>query len=968
MALSWNEIKTRAIQFSKEWENETNEHAEAKTFWNEFFNVFGVNRRKVATFELYVQKLEHKQGFIDLFWPGMLLVEHKSKGKNLNKAFQQAIDYCPGLNQNELPKYILVSDFERIRLHDLEENKDHEFTLKEFYKNIKLFGFILGYQKKEYKEEDPVNIEAAQKMGRLHDKLKEVGYTGHDLEMYLVRLLFCLFAEDTTIFERDAFKIYIENKTNIDGSDLAMHLAQIFHVLNKPIENRLKNIDEDLNQFPYVNGKLFEENLPPASFDSQMRQILLDCCALDWGKISPAIFGSLFQSVMNAGERRNLGAHYTSEKNILKLIKSLFLDDLWKEFEKVKSDRKSLIKFHEKISLLRFLDPACGCGNFLVIAYRELRLLEMEIIRQYHKGEQQILAHELDVFCKINVDRFYGIEIEEFPAQIAQVALWLMDHQMNMKLSEEIGEYYVRLPLRKSPTIVHGNSLQTDWHSLLNPLNTIDVVAKHANIYLSEPPSEYNTVNVKADTYKIYKGKKPELHEEIKFNYILGNPPFIGKKEQKTDQKVDMDLIWSGIKGAGVLDYVTCWYIKAAQYLNTHSLQSDKRSEDGTKVAFVSTNSISQGEQVGILWNELFNKYKIKIHFAHRTFKWTNEARGKAAVHVVIIGFANFDVTEKRIFEYENIKGEPHEIKAKNINPYLVDGKDFLLPNRKKTICHVQEIVYGSFALDGGHYTLSEDEKNEILSSNPNSRNLIKPFIGGRELLHAEKRFCLWLIDATPNEIKNNHEIIKRVEAVKKWREKSNRINTKKLAFTPTLFAEIRQPNTNYLAFPTLSSENRNYIPIAFLNPEIIASNQIYILPNANIFDFGILTSKIHMAWISAVCGRLESRYRYSASIVYNNFPWPESLTDKQKEAIEKAAQKVLDTRAEFPNSSLADLYDPLTMPPSLVKAHQNLDKAVDLAYRSQPFINETKRIEFLFELYEKYTEGMIGKEKVKKG
>ncbi|MFA5782643.1 MAG: DNA methyltransferase, partial [Bacteroidales bacterium] len=737
--------------------------------------------------------------------------------------------------------------------------------------------------------------------------------------------------EDTTIFERDVFKIYIENKTNIDGSDLAMHLAQIFHVLNKPIENRLKNIDDDLNQFPYVNGKLFEENLPPASFDSQMRQTLLDCCVLDWGKISPAIFGSLFQSVMNAGERRNLGAHYTSEKNIFKLIKSLFLDDLWKEFEKVKSDRKNLIKFHEKISLLRFLDPACGCGNFLVIAYRELRLLEMEIIRQYHKGEQQILAHELDVFCKINVDRFYGIEIEEFPAQIAQVALWLMDHQMNMKLSEEIGEYYVRLPLRKSPTIVHGNSLQTDWHSLIDAI--------------------------------------PFEKREQRFDYILGNPPFIGKSLQNESQKADIDKIFLGVKGAGVLDYVTCWYIKAAQYMQQYSpadQQTDSRIQDKTKVAFVSTNSISQGEQVGILWNELFNKYKIKIHFAHRTFNWTNEARGKAAVHVVIIGFANFDVTEKRIFEYENIKGEPHEIKVKNINPYLIEASDLVILKRGKPICNVPEISFGSMPNDGGHLLLTDNEKKEFLKKEPDSKQFIKLLLSAREFLNGENRWCLWLTDIQPSELKQLPEISKRVQLVKEHRTNSNRETTKKLSAFPTLFGENRQPNSDYILIPRVSSENRKYIPMGFFNKNSIVGDTCLSISNGKLFHFGILTSEMHMTWVKYVCGRLKSDFRYSNEMVYNNYPWPENPTEKQITAIERAAQNVLDVREEYEGSSLSDLYDPVAMPPKLVKAHQDLDKAVDLAYRPQPFINETKRIEFLFELYEKYTAGMFGKGKKK--
>ncbi len=931
MPLSWNEIRQRAVAFSKEWENEYNEDAEAKTFWDSFFNVFGINRRRVAAFELYVQKLNNKQGYVDLFWPGMLLVEHKSKGKDLDKAFQQAIDYFPGLDEKELPKYVLVSDFQRFRLHDLEENTDCEFHLKDLYKNIKLFGFILGYQQKTFKEEDPVNIEAAQKMARLHDKLKEVGYTGHALEVYLVRLLFCLFAEDSTIFERDAFKTYIENKTKEDGSDIAMHLAQIFHTLNTPKENRLKNIDEDLAQFPYVNGKLFEETLPPASFDSQMRHALLDCCSLNWGKISPAIFGSLFQAVMNPEERRNLGAHYTSEKNILKLIKPLFFDDLYKEFESVKDERKKLIQFHEKISTLRFLDPACGCGNFLVIAYRELRLLEMEIIRQYHKSEQQVIAHDLSVFCKIDVDKFYGIEIEEFPAQIAQVAMWLMDHQMNMKLSEEFGEYYARLPLRKSANIANKNALETDWHSLIEPI--------------------------------------PFEKREQRFDYIFGNPPFIGKQLQNESQKADLFRIFSSVKGAGVLDYVTCWYIKAAQYLQKYSSaeqQGDSKMQDKTKVAFVSTNSISQGEQVGILWNELFNKYRIKIHFAHRTFKWTNEARGKAAVHVVIIGFSNFDINDKRIFEYEDIKGEPHEIKVKNINSYLIGGKDFYLLSRTKPLCGVPEIFKGNQPTEGGFLILSKEEKDEYISKETRGSAFLKKIVSGKEYLNNDERWCFWLVDADPKEIRNLPLLLEKINNVKEFRLQSTFADTRKLADTPSLFRDLKNPES-FIVIPATTSENRKYIPFGFLDKNYIPSNSIYMIENASIFHFGVLASEMHMAWVKSVCGRLKSDFRYSKDIVYNNYPWPEVPTEKQIKSVETAAQKVLDVRKEFPGSSLADLYDPLTMPPALVKAHQELDKAVDLCYRPQPFLNETKRIEFLFELYDKYVAGIFVEGKKKK-
>jgi type I restriction-modification system DNA methylase subunit len=910
MALSWNEIKDRAVKFSKEWKDTTNEEADAKPFLDAFFDVFGITRKKIGTFEHRVKKLSDADGYIDLLWKGTILVEMKSRGKNLDKAFQQAIDYTHGLKQNELPKYVLVCDFHIFRLYDTEEQTTLEFTIDELIQNVQSFGYLLGYQKKTFKEQDPANIKAAELMGKLHDRLEEIGYEGHPLEVYLVRILFCLFAEDTTIFEKQQFQDYILQRTAEDGSDLASKIQELFQVLNTAKDKRYKNLDEQLNDFPYVNGKLFEEILPMASFDSKMRQALLDCCYIDWSKISPAIFGSMFQSVMNPKERRNLGAHYTSESNILKLIKPLFLDELWAEFETIKGNKNKLPEFHKKISQLKFLDPACGCGNFLVITYRELRLLELEILRATYKSGQGIL--DVGEIMLLDVDMMCGIEYEEFPARIAEVAMWLIDHQMNMKISNEFGQYFARLPLKKSAKIVHGNALRVNWE---------EVVSKD------------------------------------KLSFIIGNPPFIGKKEQNSSQKSDVEIIFKGIKGFGVMDYVACWYVKAAQII-----QNTK-----TKVAFVSTNSISQGEQVNILWSLLFNHYKIKIHFAHQTFSWSNEAKGNAAVHCVIVGFANFDINDKRIFEYENIKGEPHELKVKNINPFLVESKDITVENRKSPICNVPEIIYGSFALDDGNYTLSELDRNEIILANKNSEKLIKPFIGGRELLHSEKRFCLWLADAEPSEILSNSLIRERVELVRKWRSNSERGNTKKLAETPTLFAEVRQPKTNYLAFPTVSSVNRKYIPIAFLSPDIVASNQLYVLPNVELYHFGVLTSIMHMAWVKYICGRLKSDYRYSASIVYNNYPWPENPSDKQIKTIEEKAQQVLDVRASFPSSSLADLYNPLTMPPALVKAHNELDKAVDATYSKQAFTSEAKRMEFLFELYEKYTAGLFVKEKKSK-
>lgn len=915
MPLSLNEIRTRALAFSKEWEHEANEDAEAKSFWDGFFHIFGISRRRIASFEQAVAREGRGKGFIDLLWKGTLLIEHKSRGKDLSRAYKQATDYFPGLKDHELPRYIIVCDFERFHLYDLETTTDHAFTLDKLVDNLHLFDFLSGYKRHTFKDQAPINIEAAEMMGKLHDALKAVGYDGHQLELYLVRLLFCLFADDTNIFEKGIFYDLLENNSKEDGSDLAGLLATLFDVLNTEADKRYKNLDEALAAFPYVNGKLFTEPLRPASFDSKMRKILLDCCSLDWSAISPAIFGSLFQSVMDEKARRNLGAHYTSEKNILKVIKPLFLDGLWEEFRRIDS-RPKMMKFHQKISNLRFLDPACGCGNFLIIAYRELRLLEIDVVKYLQKNQldKKQAITDIALYFNVNVDQFYGIEYEEFPAQIAQVAMWLMDHQMNMKVSEAFGEYFVRLPLRKSATIAYANALRIDWQSLIK-------------------------------------------EEAVYYDYILGNPPFYGKQYQSADQKVDMDLVCRGVDGAGILDYVTAWYILAAQYMNPHSYVT---------TAFVSTNSISQGEQVSVLWNELFNAYNVKIHFAHRTFSWSNEAKGNAAVHVVILGFATRDSNNKHIYEYDTLSSEPNKISVKNINPYLVEGKDLFIENRKQPISPVPNIIFGSMPNDGGKLVLSNEEKVSLEQGRSEALEYIRPFLGAFEFINSVPRWCLWLKNVPPDRFNKIKDIMDRVSAVRHYRSMSTRSATQKLAAFPYLFGEIRQPESDYLLIPRVSSENRKYIPIGFFGAEFIAGDSCVIVPNATLYHFGVLTSVMHMAWVKYTCGRLKSDYRYSASIVYNNFPWPESPSEKQTQTVENAAQAVLDARAQFPDSSLADLYDPNTMPPALVKAHQALDKAVDLCYRPQPFPSEAKRIEYLFELYDKYTAGLFPAEKKK--
>jgi hypothetical protein len=944
MALSWNEIEKRAITFSKEWEDVISEDAEAKSFLDGFFNVFGVNRRRVATFETKVHKTGARQGFIDLLWRGQILIEMKSRGKNLDRAYDQARGYFAGLPDYDLPKYIMVCDFESIRLYNLDNDTTHDIKLNTLFENVRLFGFIAGYLDREIREEDPVNIEAAVLMGKLHDALKATGYSGHKLELYLVRLLFCLFADDTTIFEKGTFQDFIERKTREDGSDLGAMLNAFFEVLNIDNQDRLKTLDADLNAFPYINGKLFEERLPTAAFTSDTRRILLDSCGLNWGLISPAIFGSMFQSVMDEKARRNFGAHYTSEKNILKLIRPLFLDELWAEFEKVKLRKTDLLRFHKKLSDLRFLDPACGCGNFLVITYRELRLLEMEVVKRIVGN--QLISNVGDYFT-INIDKFYGIEYDEFPAQIAQVAMWLTDHQMNLLASQKFGDYFKRIPLKKTAVIYQGNALRIDWGDLIKK--------DHLNPEAGLPE---NTVS-EPETY--YKTKVAERAKEQYFDFIIGNPPFVGKQLQNTEQKADMARVWGNVKGAGVLDYVACWHLRAAQYVQKFNTKDRK-----IKCALVSTNSIAQGEQPGILWNELFNRYHIKIHFAHQTFSWSNEASGNAAVHCIIIGFSNFDIADKHIFEYDDIKGDSVVIKANNISPYLVEGKDYSLMKRSKPISKSPEILFGSMPNDGGNLLLTNEEKNELVTIEPLAEKYIKPLIGAYEFLNGGSRWCLWLKGISPIELRQLKEVNKRVEKVKSHRLKSDRETTRLLADYPTLFGEDRQPTSEFIVMPRVSSENRKYIPIGFFAPTNIVGDTCLTIPNATLYHFGMLTSLMHMAWVKFTCGRLESRYRYSNTIVYNNYPWPENPSEKQIKAVETAAQVVLDARVQFTDSSLADLYNTI-MPPALVKAHQALDKAVDQCYRPQPFTTDAKRVEFLFDLYDKYTANLFTKEKPKR-
>lgn len=937
MPLSPNEIRDRALAFARDWKDVSAERAEAQSFWNDFFNVFGVPRRKVARFEEPVKRARARMegdllsplqdrafrgGFIDLFWPGMLIAEHKSRGKDLDTAYKQALDYFDSLKDRDLPRYVIVSDFARIRLHDLEEGQQHEITLAELPKRWSLFGFIAGYSPLRIREQDPVNIKAAERMGRLYDHLEQSGYSGHELKLLLVRLLFCLYADDTTIFDpKGAFQDYLEDNTHEDGSDLGATLVWIFEILNTPIEVRQRALDERVAALPYVNGRLFEERLHVPAFDGKGRQILLDCCALDWGHISPAIFGALFQSVMDKQARRNLGAHYTSEQNILKVIEPLFMNELRAELVKAKRSRNKLFELHKKIARLKFLDPACGCGNFLVIAYRELRLLELDLLRAASKLERRSRQRDL-ALVQVNVDQFYGIEIEEFPGQIAQVALWLTDHQMNLKVSEEFGFYFRRLPLVHSATIAYGpeqgNALRIDWENVIS-----------------------------AD----------------QVDYVFGNPPFGGAKYQSPLQREEMSRIFEGVDSYGLLDYVAAWYLKTVHYLlgqeqaqfGFDSLLGGSKNAKDVKVAFVSTNSITQGEQVGVFWTELL-RLGVKIHFAHRTFQWQSEARGKAAVHCVIIGFALFDAKEKWIYDYSEIKGQPIKTSAQNINPYLVDAPDVLIGRRSTPLCDVPKLKIGNKPIDGGHYLFTEDEKRDFLQQEPLAERYFRPWLGADEFLYRYQRWCLWLRDCPPAELRRMPAAMERVKAVQAYRLNSKSKPTQKLAQTPTRFHVENFPNANYLVIPEVTSERRQYLPIDFMCPQTLASNLLKVTADAGLYHFGILSSAMHMAWLRYVAGRLKSDYRYSGQIVYNNFPWPDAPSDKAVLRVEKTGDDVLKAREQFPDASLADLYDPVAMPPALRKAHTVLDRAVDAAYGKRRFDKDADRVAFLFELYQRYT------------
>lgn len=911
MQLSLSEIRNNAIRFATDWKDAQSERADSQQFWTELFAVFGVKRRSVASFEEKVRNLRGAYSRLDVFYSGVMIGEHKSRGEDLTRAKSQAFDYVQDLTRegrdHELPRYIVLSDFEHIVIFDLDAPTPGEpvasFLTAQLPDQFRHLLFLAGRIIRPIDPEDPINIHAVEILGQLHDALEQGGYTGHDLERFLVRVLFCLFADDTGIFPPDAFKSLVK-ETRQDGFGLGAVIEQMFQVLDTHPEKRLANLPDALAELPYVNGQLFAERLRVANFDQPMRHALMKACDFNWSRISPAVFGSLFQSIMAGDEglkkRRQIGAHYTSERDIMKVVRSLFLDDLESELAGCGNDPRRLAAFQKKLASLHFLDPACGCGNFLVIAYRELRRLELEALRRIHADRKDSARLLLDSLLKVDVDQMHGMEIEEWPALIAEVALWLIDHQMNQRVGEAFGEPVLRLPLKKAAHIVHTNALRHDWTQVI-------------------PPDQCS--------------------------YVFGNPPFIGAKWQSDQQRADMKHVAGKVKSVGLLDYVTGWYFKASEYIQNTRI----------RCGFVSTNSITQGEQVGVLWPVLLER-NIKIHFAHRTFAWTSEARGKAHVHVVIIGFGAFDLHGKTLFDYPDINADPVPVHGGNINPYLAHGPDVTVTNRSKPLCNAPRMVSGNQPIDGGFYLFTPAEKEAFLKLEPRAEPLFRQWLGGEEFINGIERWYLYLLDVPASELRQLPHVMDRVASVQKYREKSNRAATKKLAKTPTAFQVEFTPNNRFLALPEVSSERREYIPIAYLTTDFVPGNKLRCIADATLYHFGVLVSAMHMAWVRNVTGRLESRYQYSIKLVYNNFPWPQDPSADRRQAVERAAQAVLDVRQQFPNQTLADLYDPLTMPKKLVEAHRNLDRAVDRCYRSAAFENERKRIEFLFVLYQKLT------------
>ena len=924
MSLDYQHIREQLRRIIHDYKDaEGYERGQSQNFWTQIFNAYGVSGQvQLKAFE-HRLKNDKSQKYVDAFIPKLVMIEQKSRGVDLNKAYKQVSEYYDRLKTDK-PRYIVLSNFDEVWLYDIAnplDIKEYRCALTDLPNNAEWLDFLApNAAMSEIVEENPINRQATEMVAKLHQAFISDGVNADELALFLTRLIFCFFADDTGIFgQRNLLDGLLENEARSDGSNLHEVFTTLFDTLNT--KERSSRLPASYAAFAYVNGDLFSESIRIPYFDENLYNLVVECNHLDWSEISPAIFGSMFQSVLDIDDtadsddkRREFGAHYTSEKNILKVINSLFLNELRDEFSKCTTNKPRALKLYEKLPTLKFFDPACGCGNFLIIAYRELRLLENQLIALIYGDQKGLL--DISSMCQVTVEQFYGIEIEPHAAHIARVAMWITDHQLNQATAERFGTTRPTTPIVYSPHITEGNALQIDWE---------DVLAAN------------------------------------ECDFVMGNPPFIGKSNQSKEQREDMALISDDIKSYKSLDYVAAWYIKAMRYM-----KSVTKPKHHVETAFVSTNSIVQGEQVAILWRYLLEQYGGYINFAHHTFKWTNEGKGVAAVHCVVVGYSTIERKEKIIFSYDDIAGEPKPNKAKFINGYLVDAPLAFFDKTRKQYSNELLMDYGSKVTDGGNLLLNSEEYKELVEKEPLSVKYLRPFTGSQEFLNDIERWCLWFDGSNTAELNKDLAempmVMQRLKNVKEMREQSTKQATQKLAAAPHLFGERRQPTTgNYLLIPRVSSENRQYIPIGFLSSNTVCGDAAFNLINATPYHFGMLSSSMHNAFMRLVAGRLKSDYRYSNSIVYNNFPYPfdakaeDSKTAKAKEAIELAAQALLDARKLYQDvsedsPSLAKLYNIYMIDPypDLTKAHIALDKAVDKAYGYKGKGDDASRVEFL--------------------
>ena len=974
------QIAASAAEFAQRWKGRGYERGESQPFWIDLLsNVFGIETPSDGFITFEDHRMVDSSNFIDARIPSTrVLIEQKSFGKDLRKGilqsdgsllnpFQQARRYVVSLPVSEHPRWIVTCNFSEFLIYDMEQpNGEPEQVLlenlgKEYYRLL----FLVDTKNEHLSKEMQVSMQAGTIVGKIYDALlKQYGDGSPEalrwLNILCVRIVFCLYAEDAGVFTHDQFHDYL---ARYDATDLRRAMKDLFEVLNTPIDRRSKYLQPDLAAFSYTNGGLFEEEIEIPQFTEDLKKTLLDNASLDfdWSEISPTIFGAVFESTLNPETRRSGGMHYTSIENIHRVIDPLFLNDLRRELdtileEKVERQRVRLLdEYQNKLASLTFLDPACGSGNFLTETYLSLRRLENEAIRERFHG-QSFLGFDEANPIKVSIHQFYGIEINDFAVTVATTALWISEAQMLAETEKLMHRDIDFLPLKSYHNIKEGNALRLPWDEWEIKDERNVIIAGKTNLYTtkeipsniaSEPVARYGEIDLYSDDVRITAEKPTPQTYRVDFDYIMGNPPFVGARWMSKEQKQDVvDIFGPKWKNVGNLDYVSCWYKKAAMLM---LLQPD------VKAAFVSTNSITQGEQVAILWRNLFEQYHIQIVFAHRTFRWDSEADMKAHVHCVIVGFAvNGNALTKTIFFNEN-----QAVRADNINGYLMDAPDVWIESRNKPICDVPEIGIGNKPIDGGFYLFSDEEKQEFLKKEPKAKPYFRRWYGAEEFINNKVRWCLWLGDCAPGELRSLPNCYERVKMVYEYRLKSPSPGTVKLAEKPTRFHVENMPQGDFIVIPEVSSGRRRYIPIGYMDDSVLCSNKLRLMPQANLFYFGVLTSNVHNAWMRVVCGRLKSDYSYSVNIVYNNFPWPDA-TEEQKAKIESTAQAILDARALYPESSLADLYDELTMPAELRKAHQENDRAVMQAY-GFPVKSTFTESQCVAELFKRYQELVIG-------